>query len=108
MARAYAARKSGQNNFSAVLKEVCVSPERPAKVRKLLNMTSMIKSPNEALTFILDNSLSKEVYVNMRLASKSSGADIWPPYNNVREAKTYLRPPKETIIVSDYVAEVPL
>lgn len=40
------------------------------------------------------------MYTNLRLATKSSSADIWPPYNVVREAKINYRPPEEYIHVS--------
>lgn len=44
----------------------------------------------------------------MRLKSKSSNADIWPSYNEVRAAKAQLRSPKETIFIDDCVTKVPL
>lgn len=53
----------------------------------LTTSSLVVKTPEEALRFILDNNMSKNVYTNMRLESKLSGADIWPTYNLVREAK---------------------
>lgn len=45
----------------------------------------------------------------MRLESKLSGADIWPVYNAMREAKTRCRPATEEIIsFTDTVAEISL
>ncbi|CAL1671862.1 unnamed protein product [Lasius platythorax] len=44
----------------------------------------------------------------MRLEAKSCGADIWPPYNDVRDAKAQYRPPKEVVMISETVAEVSL
>lgn len=46
------------------------------------------------------------MYTNIRLASKSSGADIWPSYNNVRDIKTQCKPPKEAITICENVAKV--
>lgn len=37
-----------------------------------------------------------------------SGADIWPTYNAVREAKSQCRPPKEDIVISEKKADVSL
>lgn len=53
-------------------------------MRKILiaTVSSIIKKTSEkALAFILNNSLTKNTYINMRLESKSSKADIWPPYD---------------------------
>lgn len=108
----YAARRSGEKDLSFILNELSKSQERPGKIRKLLNDNSITeirkKTPLEALGFILDHSVSRNLYTDMRLESKASRADIWPPYNEVREAKAQLRPPKETIFIDDCVAKVPL
>lgn len=42
----------------------------------------------------------------MRLTTKLSGADIWPSYNEIRESKEKLRPPKEEIHISENIAKV--
>lgn len=107
----HAARKSGEKDLHAVLKEVFKSPHRLSKVRKLLDTSTSVikkKNPNEALSFLLDNSLTKNVYINMRIETKSCGADIWPLYNDVRDAKAQCRPPKEVVMISETAAEVPL
>ncbi|XP_011872388.1 PREDICTED: uncharacterized protein LOC105564550 [Vollenhovia emeryi] len=107
----YAARRSGEKDLSSTLNELSKNPERPKKIRKLLNTTTteiIKKTPLEALGFILDHSVSRYLYTDMRLQSKSSGADIWPPYDKIREAKAQLRPPKETIFIDECVAKVPL
>lgn len=67
---------------------------KKGKIRKLLNDGSITeirkKTPLEALGFILDHSVSRNLYTDMRLESKASRADIWPSYNEVREAKAQL------------------
>lgn len=68
--------------------------------------TIIKKTSEEALAFILDNCLSKSTYLNMRLESKSCGADIWPIYNNVRTVKEKCRPSKETISIHENVAAI--
>ena len=69
---------SGNKDLHAVISRILESPERPKKIRKLDTMTPIIeKNPEEALAFPLDNSMSKNVYTNMRLEVKECGADIW-------------------------------
>lgn len=66
------------------------------------------KTPEEALAFLLDNSISKNVYTNMRLEVKTCSADIWLSYNKVREVKTQCRSPKEAISIHETEIEVSL
>lgn len=112
MAGKYAARLlSGQKDLHAILSEGLKTPTRPTKMRKILAATipSIIKkTPKEALSFIIDNSITKNIYINMRLESKSSGADIWPSYDAVRNVKALCRPEKETILINENVVEVKL
>ena len=70
---------SGNKDLHTVISRILESPERLKKMRKLLDtMTPIIKkNPEEALAFLLDNSMSKNVYTNMRLEIKECGADIW-------------------------------
>jgi len=106
----YAVRRSGDKDLYAMLGKISESSERPKKIRKTTTVESPItpKTSQDALGFILDYSISKNVYTNMRLESKESGADIWPPYNNVRAVKTECRPPKNVISIKETEAEVPL
>lgn len=106
----HAAKTSGDKDLFKVISEISKSPERPKKIRKLLDKPKSLtpKTPQEALAFLLDKSLSKDVYTSMRLETKSCGADVWPTYNKVREAKSVCRPPKETIKIEENKAEVSL
>lgn len=110
LAASHAANKSGENDMSACLKAVLNSPESPKKIRKILETKINIrkKSAEEGLAFLLHNNLSKQLYINMRLECKISGADIWPSYMVVSNAKQNLRPPKEVITISENVAEIPV
>lgn len=47
---------------------------------------------NEALEFLLDNSLSKKQYNAMRALNKKQNSDIYPSYYKIQEAKLQLRP----------------
>lgn len=71
--------------------------------------SSIVKlTPEKALSFLLDQSLSKEDYISMRLLVKGQGADIFPPYNSVREAKILCRPPVTAISITENKAKVSL
>lgn len=71
-------------------------------VQNMNNKSEVVKmDAEEALGFLIDNSLSKRKYTDFRLESKARNADIFPPYNLVREAKAVCRPEKESIFFSD-------
>jgi len=108
MACRQAASRSGNRDLYTVIGYILKSPEQPRKIRKLLETAITEKTPEESLAFLLNNSLTKYVYTNMRLEAKRSGADIWPSYNKVREVKSQCRPPKEEISISEKKAEVSL
>lgn len=78
------------------------------KFKKLLKTAIIQKTPEESLAFLLNNSLTKYVYTNMRLKAKRSGANIWSSYNKVREVKLQCRSLKEEIFFSEKKAEVSL
>lgn len=104
----YAANYSGNRELYAILGEAAASP---AKIKKLIDTPQIAlkpKTPTEALQFMLKNSMSKSSYMDMRLECKLSGADIWPTYNVVREAKLQCRPSKEDIVLSEKKADVSL
>jgi len=44
----------------------------------------------------------------MRLETLASGADIWPSYNEVKMAKSKLRPSQEVMTISETSASVPI
>lgn len=49
-------------------------------------------SGDEALAFLLDNNLTKDQYINIRLSAKKRGADIYPSYEKILVAKTKCYP----------------
>jgi len=65
-----------------------------------------MKTPSEALAYLLNNNLTKDQYNSMKAASRESHADIWPNYNKVLEAKAECRP--EGIVIQETSAYVPL
>lgn len=111
MACRYASKRSGNIHLYFVLDEILKCPEQPQKIRKIINEPAVLikkKTAQEALSFLLENSLSKTVYQNMRTEVKLCGADIWPTYNEVRLVKAECRPQKDTISISEKVAKVTL
>lgn len=68
MAGKRAARQSKEKDLRAILVEVLKTPTRPTKIRTILTaaVPSIIKKTfEEALAFILDNSLTKNTYINI-------------------------------------------
>lgn len=105
----HAAKCSADKNLYVVIRRISKSPERPKKFRKLLDTEItliMNKTPRQALAFLLDNFMSKNVNTNMRSEVKSCGVDILPPRNEVREAKVECRPLKEAISIHQIEVEV--
>lgn len=106
MSARFAAKKRKLDDLAFVLNEILRKQEIVGDLKSAIKSPMVIvKSPEEALAFLLDNNLSKDVYINIRLTSKASSADIWPSYNMVREAKSYCRPPKDSIFIDESSAE---
>ena len=88
-----------------MIDETVKSPQRATKLRRLSGVADKLDSvpakpiilprkvsPIDALAFLLSTNMTKEAYVSMRLFSKSHGADIWPPYDEILAAKEECRP----------------
>ena len=63
-------------------------------------------TPDEALAYLLENSLTKQQYVNNRLMNKSRHSNIYPTYSLVMESKLQCRP--VDIKVTETAAQVSL
>ena len=112
-------REEGKVDASFMVNEVVKSPAHATKLRRLSEiadamdsapskpiMLPSIISPDEALSFILENNLTKEAYVNIRLISKQHHSDIWPVYEDVLRAKRECRP--ENISCKEMSIVVPI
>lgn len=42
---------------------------------------------NETLTFFVENDLTKQQYINIRLSVENRNANIYPPYSSIIETK---------------------
>ncbi|KAL4104318.1 hypothetical protein QTP88_019619 [Uroleucon formosanum] len=86
------------------------SPQCAIKIRKLYKNETKNKyssyTDDEAVAFIIDTYMTKNVYHKTRLDAKKHGANIYPSYDRVRLAKYKCYP--ENIIISEISATVPL
>ena len=92
---ATSARKQGDADLAAVLKESMKRPTRPAKMRKICTEHSqkpIALSADEALAFFLDNNFTKEQYNAIRQESKLRNCYIYPHYSNIIASKLKCRP----------------
>ena len=101
-----ALRKDGKNDLAFVIEEAEKSPTRAAKIRRLSGIAdSLEKAPRKDVTLSTkiadDDGLAhlfhtgerRDAYVSTRTVSKGHGADIWPTYEDIKEAKKRCRPP---------------
>lgn len=63
-------------------------------------------SPNEALSLIVDLGLTKEDYLTMRLGAKERGANIYPSYHQIAEAKKQCYPSFMSITENEAVVSL--
>lgn len=111
LASAKAAKETGEKDMEYVLKLLYNNHEVAKKIRDLLKVQDPYPQkidPSRGLNHLLDNRLSKEQYTRTRLLAKEYKADIFPPYNKIREAKKECRPPAECLRISDVSAILPL
>jgi len=75
-------------NVAFVLKETLKTPEFPSESRMQIQCQKPTPlSPDEARTYLLENTRTKQQYISTRLLNKSHNSDIYPPYNERIEAK---------------------
>lgn len=97
--------RRGKNfELESIIKEVIKNQRGVYK--KLFQTHDRIQkmSSDEALELLLNLNLTKFQYQQIRLEGKSRDSDIFPSYENVREAKKKARP--EGILISETIAEV--
>lgn len=77
---------SGQRTAAKLLKDSLSYPQRAKQINmafKDLNKSPIPYTAVEALAFIIDNKLTKQQYINIRLGSKNRNCDIYPSYENI-------------------------
>lgn len=84
-------QKSGKRSASLLLNDSLASPKRATKMRNIINNVVhnniIAYTANEALAFLIENKLTKQQYLNIRLGAKKKNCDIYPPYASILEAK---------------------
>lgn len=94
-AASISAKKSHATDLKFVLQQVAISPNRPSKIREVLNTSHKevtAVSPDEALMFLLENGLTKKQYLNMRQLNIKHNSGIYPTYDKVYKSKLKCRP----------------
>jgi len=84
-------QKSGHRSASLLLNDSLTSPTRAIKIRNVINNVGHNKiipyTANEALAFLIENKLTKQQYLNIRLGAKKKNFDLYPLYSSILEAK---------------------
>lgn len=70
--------------------------------------TPVSYTPEEALALYVDGRYTENSYMLMQSGAKKRHANIYPPYNILREAKKRCYPEEAAISISDISAEVKL
>ena len=98
----------GRRKAASIVKKLRECPDEVDAFRRLsLSTNEPVKmTPVEALTFLVQNRLSKFQYIQIRKKIKNHNADIFPNYNFLVNAKKECYPPN--IFVCESRAEVPL
>ena len=110
---------AGQHNFdtdlllhassnSAIINKEKVSRNTKSNNRdsRKHNLKPSLLSNIEALSFLLENNLSKQQYINIKQMNNAHGCDIYPGYDEVRNTKLQCRP--LGITIEENIAYVPL
>lgn len=94
-------KKSGNRSMVKLLKEANTIPTRANNILKTYKNTNNLKpyTEDEALAFLIENKLSKQQYINIRLGSKKRNCDIYPPYDKIMAAKKRCYP--DNLIISE-------
>ena len=97
------------NDLKYVLKFAMMTPSRPTKIRKVITKTDNRPecfTQDEALSLFIESDMTKKAYQTVRSAAKRQRVDIYPAYNELREAKRQCYP--GNITVTEDSARVPL
>jgi len=104
-------RSDGKTKEANLIKKACCStPTRVQKINKAWretqgNHTVQPQTLREAFAVLLQADLSKSKYQFLRNGAKAQGADIYPPYYKVKEARV-LPPNDADLIVTDDKVEI--
>ena len=101
------AKKSNNSNIAFVLENYNSSESKASEAKRKLDIAEPIPlTINNALEFLLENSLTKRLYNKSRCMSEHHNCDIYPRYHKVQDAKLQLRP--KGITVTETMAKMSL
>lgn len=98
---------TGNRTAANLLKESIKTPTRALKIKKAYDNSVNLIIPytnDEALAFFLDNNLTKQQYINIRLSAKKKNVNIYPTYEQILEAKRKCYP--KNIQVKETACEI--
>lgn len=102
--------KSGKRSVLQLLKNSTLSPNRAKKINnayKNINKNRPVPyTADEALAFILDNNLTKQQYINIRLGSKKRMCNIYPSYEKIFIEKKKCYP--SNVDIGELCCKIPL
>jgi len=103
-------QQHGQRGIVQHFKEITSSPSRVFKIKNAVqksNTTELVPyTADEALAFFVENNLTKQQYINIRLSAKNRNADIYPSYASIIDAKKLCYP--NNCFVSETRCEIKL
>lgn len=103
-------RAEGKSNAAKIVKDVTLgSPSKTTRYRKSFEkQPEKVFSNDEALALLIDNNLSKSQYCGIRCANRDKNPKLYPPYNEIVNAKKNCYPNESDIFLSEMKAEVNL
>ncbi|KAG4066296.1 hypothetical protein HA402_000520 [Bradysia odoriphaga] len=113
LASAKAAKNANEDDLEHVLRQLYKNRAMATKIRSLIKQEKHQSSkpkklePLRAVSFLLDNKLSKSQYIETRLLSMEQEANIFPAYNIIRETKKECCPPADCFKLNDVSATLP-
>ncbi|XP_050525962.1 uncharacterized protein LOC126896864 [Daktulosphaira vitifoliae] len=101
---------SGKRNETALFNKLLLSPNSVPQMKMAIkdscNKEPISYTADEALAFIVDNQLTKQQYMNIRLGAKKRNCDIYPSYEKIFSAKQKCYP--DNVKISESGCIIPL
>lgn len=89
-------QQHGQRSIVQHFKEVTSSPSRVFKIKNAIKKSNTMElipyTADEALAFFVENNLTKQQYINIRLSAKNRNVDIYPSYASSIDARKLCYP----------------
>lgn len=104
MSTKLSAKRQGNKVIEKIMNEIIKNQQNVHLKLFSKNVGVSKLSGLEALAFLLDSNLTKDQYIKVRLQTLRSGADIYPAYDEVRQAKHEIRP--EGVVIEETKAFV--